>query len=327
MTPSTHLARLSFVYFILIFLFFSGIAKADTPSFKRLIAFGDSLVDTGNDPAITFIRHLADGSDVPGLVIPPPTRYDRGRFSNGPVIVDYLAAKLSGFVKPSESGFNLTKDNISYAYGGSESSLENYTPGLFLVPGLKGQVLKFENDLNLNELNFDKTLFVVLTGANDYLNSLSQGHSPNPFQIVDNIVNSVNKLTELGAKHIVVINLPDLGTTPICQFFGACDLLSNLTEAHNDLLANALLDNNKVILFDAYSVVNKILANPDRFGFSENIGPGPATGCLFQSPPQFNIGNCSSVNFNTDSIYWDEIHPSTKVHKILARAIWRKLRD
>ena len=270
---------------------------------------------------------MPDGSFIPGLVIPPPTRYDRGRFSNGPVIVDYLAAKLSSAVKPSKTGFTLNKDSISYAYGGSESGIENYTPGSFLVPGLKGQVLQFENDLNINYLNFDNSLFVVLTGANDYLNNLSQGDSPNPFQIVDNIVISVNKLTELGAKHVVVINLPDLGAAPICQFFGACDLLTNLTETHNSLLTNSFQDNNRVILFDAYSIVNKILANPDRFGFSTNIGPGPATGCLFQSLSQFNIENCSLVDFNTKGIYWDEVHPSTKVHKILARSLWRQLKN
>jgi len=301
--------------------------SADFQSPKSLIVFGDSLVDVGNDPVVTYIQTLPDGSSVPSLVSPPPTRYDRGHFSNGPVMVDYLAAKFSGLMKPSETGIDLARDNVSYAFGGSETGLENYTPGLFSVPGLGGQVLKFETDLLASNVQIGRALFVVWSGANNYMNSLSLGNAPDPYEIVDNIVHSVNKLTELGAKQVIVVNLPNLGATPICQVFGICDVLTNLTEVHNDLLENAFMGNRKVILFDANSVVQRILLDPVRYGISENVSFGPATGCLFQVPAEFDIANCSRVDFNTKSFYWDEIHPTTKVHKILARVLWRKLSD
>lgn len=322
----TSFNRMFFLKFIIVMMYFPCIVNADISSRTQMIVFGDSLVDTGNDPVITFIQAQPNGISTPGLVIPPPTRYDRGRFSNGPVIVDYLAVKMSGFVKPSENGFNLKKDHVSYAYGGSETGVESYTPGLFLVPGLKGQLLRFEGDLKGGNINND-VLFLIWTGGNDYLNSFMQGRLPDPFQIVNNIVSSVDKLVELGAEKIVVINLPDLGVLPICQLYGGCEQLSDLTEIHNDLLYSALMHYEKVMVFDAHSIVDKMLMNPIHFGFSDNVSFGPATGCLFQLPAEFNIENCSKVSFETKNVFWDEIHPTTRVHKILARKLLRRLRD
>lgn len=323
----TFIMRLFFLNVFIFVAFSPSLTKADSKPFKQIFAFGDSLLDVGNDPIITFSRTLPSGMVIPGLVIPPPTRYDRGRFSNGPNIVDYLIVKNGAFIKPSETAGNLKKDSISYAYGGSETGMENFTPGLFVVPGLIGQTLKFEADIQNIDIKMARALFVLWSGSNDYMNSLLMGIEPKPFQIVNNIVDSVERLTSLGAKKIVIINLPDLGAIPICQVYGICSLLTELTHVHNSLLAEHLAENKKIILFDAYSVVKKIMVEPENFGFSDNIGFGAATGCLFQPLITFSVENCSSVNFDTDKIYWDELHPTTKIHKILANNLEKILND
>lgn len=56
-------------------------AQAGSMPFSRIVAFGDSLSDIGN-----FYR-------LTGGVLPPPP-YDNGRFSNGPLWIEYLADDL-----------------------------------------------------------------------------------------------------------------------------------------------------------------------------------------------------------------------------------------
>ena len=65
---------------------------ARAPHFLRFFVFGDSLSDTGND----FILSSALGAQpaLPPSVSPNRT-YFNGRFSNGPVAVEYLWGRLN----------------------------------------------------------------------------------------------------------------------------------------------------------------------------------------------------------------------------------------
>jgi len=66
------------------------LTHASNPTdYSRMTVFGDSLVDVGNLPPMLFLTP----EESPGLVIPPPSHYDRGRFSNGPNFADYIATE------------------------------------------------------------------------------------------------------------------------------------------------------------------------------------------------------------------------------------------
>lgn len=298
----------------------------------KLVVFGDSLVDVGNIPPITFLTPAG----TPGLVIPPPTRYDRGRFSNGRNVADYVAESMGVHLLTSNTGYQ-SGDNVSFAHGGATTDQVNPTPGGFPVPGLLGQVGQYLAALAPDESLDDRTLYMIWAGSNDYLLGILQpnsGISPDPLQVTENIRQAITQLRARGAKRFVVLNLPDLGKTPVCLGFFICEPLTQLTQQHNSLLHQVLsgleqtFDTGSIIEVDVYSIFERIAANPAGFGFIPPVqAPGPAAGCLFQPPDIFDPANCALLNtFQTEQVFWDEEHPTTAVHQIIAQQILRLLR-
>ncbi|MDO9095779.1 MAG: SGNH/GDSL hydrolase family protein, partial [Rubrivivax sp.] len=86
-------------------------AYAATSPYSGIVAFGDSLTDTGNFTA------LASGLSFGLVNFPSPAfGYAQGRFSDGKVAIEYLAESLS---------LNLT----NYAVGGAKTG-PSALPGL-----------------------------------------------------------------------------------------------------------------------------------------------------------------------------------------------------
>lgn len=90
------------------------------PKFSSILVFGDSTVDTGNNNYIKTLakgNHLPYGKDFPGHI---PT----GRFSNGKLVIDFLASALKlkdtvpPFLDPNLSNEELLS-GVSFASGGS----------------------------------------------------------------------------------------------------------------------------------------------------------------------------------------------------------------
>src|SRR4051812_32049883 len=86
-----------------------------------IVAFGDSLSDTGNDIIFT------------AGIIPPPAFYFKGRFSNGPVWLDQLGAELGSSVNPALNGgrkYSYCSARVPNSPGGPRQS----GPGEGLLP-------------------------------------------------------------------------------------------------------------------------------------------------------------------------------------------------
>jgi phospholipase/lecithinase/hemolysin len=296
--------------------------------FSKLYMFGDSLSDTGNDLLLSL------------GAVPPPTRYDAGRFSNGTVWVEALASAFgiaSGQFVPSLSP-QATPANFSagyslnYAYGGSTTGIENKTPdNLLLVRGLLGQVADFNTLTTAAGGTSDPahSLYLLWSGANDYLLAgVAAGvpYPPDPTVIVGNVRTAIQQLYDLGARNFLVPTLPELGDIPVVAINGA-DVRAHYTElthAHNSLLQQALQDLHGIdpginlyspdveILFEA------IQANPATFGFTHPLEAlGPASGCLIL-PPHVCTALPTGFDGNGFSI-WDEEHPATATQMLIAQ--------
>ena len=124
-----------------------GLMASDGSTFSALYVFGDSLSDTGNNPA-------------------PSGSYYDGRYSNGPLWVEYLSDDL---------GLPYNASN-NFAYSGSETSdLQSQIAGVPASPGLH------------------TALFSVVSGGNDFLDNASLGVNDSAWEQV--ITNAVTNIT------------------------------------------------------------------------------------------------------------------------------------
>jgi phospholipase/lecithinase/hemolysin len=310
----------------------SSISQASTP-FSKLYIFGDSLSDQGNIFNITKFANSLE----PQLPIVPNSPYFEGRFSNGPVWTDYLAAGLGLPIQistklsvlspsiPISSPFALvngelrvspffngatTTQSVNFAFGGAQTGVTSGLAGTFssLIPGVLQQVAWFINDhLSVGKTADSKALYVVFAGGNDYLDP---SNALQPIQSVSNIALSIAALYSQGARNFLIPNLPDLGITPRALKGGteAETRLSNLTIAHNTLLNQAIADlttllpQSNFIPLDFYGLLNNVAANPSQLGIT-NI-----------TEPSYDTTTGTIVGDPNTHLFWDEIHPTAIGH-------------
>lgn len=196
----------------------------------RIVVFGDSLSDNGNDFLLSTRIHKVK-SDVP--IVPAPDLYWNGRFSDGPVWVEYIAG-MTHFL-PQQRDANVRKNSqfIDQAYGGAWAETtspsddpnhpEDINRHLFPMP-LGAQVDDFLYNYHENaptdKQAIDHDLFFIWTGGNDYLNHdmNSPPKARPPEQASDLVIAAIKKnilkLINQGGKHFVLLGLPDLSRIP-----------------------------------------------------------------------------------------------------------------
>ncbi len=154
-----------------------------------------------------------------------------------------------------------------------------------------------------------------------------------PYNIPDiplnNIEIAVNSLVDIGARNLLVLNLPDLGVLPKTQGLnsdGFCppgvdavddaDCLNQLTASHNDGLSSLFTSFSpgvEITLIDVNSLFDNVITNPGQFGFT-NV----TEACLNISVPSL----CSNPD---EYFFWDEQHPSKKGHQLVGELAFQAL--
>lgn len=184
----------------------------------RIVLFGDSTTDVG----LLF--------KTVGKLMPASPNWS-GRFADGLTWSEYLALFLNAATLNYSTGGAVTRANITSA----PSSIIKYVKemGRYFVTG---SVRNFIDDYRKNALHksaipaVDKTLFVLWAGANDFLSKFDRKSEINALvdnpdtpavggnsireQTVMNLGQEIKGLIGMGVKKLLVINLPDIGTTP-----------------------------------------------------------------------------------------------------------------
>lgn len=304
------------------------------PKFDAFYVFGDSLADNGND----LIASRLAGAAPP---VPPSTSpnraYFEGRFSNGRVAVEYLwsmlapQSKVSATMRPFLASPRIERTGaLNFAFGGSGTGLLERTPGGLPVPGLQGQVALFSVAL-AGKKPSPHSLYAIFSGAGDYLRETPSS----PEVTVENIARSIRLLYALGARHVIVMDLPDLGRVPLTVNTPASGMLSALTVAHNTALRTRLdaleaaLPKLNLIRLEVDDVMSQLPAstNPVVPAMDALVGllpqGYPASVCLFVNPA--TCPNVPTFAVGLGFLFWDAEHPTTAVHEQLAIYAFRKM--
>jgi len=256
--------------------------------------FGDSLSDPGNLYALT------------GELFPPANLYPKHTFSNGPVWAEYFTEQL-------EVGLE------DLAYGGAftgvirldDTNYSNYDSYEYSdlpadLPGVQDEV----DDLLARHpkgLSPD-ALYVIWAGADDFFAA-----TENPGLIdsifaaaAKNVANTICRLSDAGARHFAVANLPDIGLTPLALNEDLSDLLTSLSVEFNARLAQALASlpgecADTLVLLDAFQLLEDVVSDPEAYGL-ENV----TTPCMGAG------ADCSKY------LFWDTVHPTTYGHKLFS---------
>lgn len=250
--------------------------------YDKIVIFGDSSSDNGN------VFKLTNGSY-------PTSPFYNGRYSNGPIWADLLKAS--------------SVEN--YAYGGATTdndAIQGFTANNVSVPGVRQQICHYSQLIDKNAIVFEKTLYVIWAGANNFL------RNPNitGAAIIGSIVEAVKDIIRLGAKHIVLFNQPPLQIVPGLQPLSFLFNLSALGYEYNrNLLAvadkiDASNDALNLQVFDVYAVIDDIVESPLAYGIS-NINAS----CISSATV------CSEPN---SYMFFDRIHYTESIHKIIAHS-------
>lgn len=270
-------------------------------SIDRLIVFGDSLSDQGN----LFKRFLSS------FPMSPP--YFEGRFSNGPVWVDFFKKK---FDIPSEAIFN-------YSFGGART-----VQALLPIPGLELQVDKYiETNGNQADPN---GLYIIWIGSNDIVFDKQSGKTPDISAMKDVISAQIDKLIQVGAKNFLVMTLPNLGFSP--EAFEIDKKSQNLdysqklqkysidfnTQVKDSLKTVAAQNTDVTILsFETYSFLENMIQNAKDHGIlytKERCNPN-----WYATPLKKTCEN------SHEYIFWDAVHPTTRSHELLADGVLNEM--
>ncbi len=253
--------------------------------FSAIYAFGDSLTDTGN-------AFLATGGAT------PPPGYFNGRYSNGPLWIDHVAAHYG--LAPLTPAF--VPGGTNYAIAGAASGL-----GLSPVgsPNLLSQIGLYQSNLGGGTAD-PGALYTIMIGSNDFF-----GGELNPAVPASNVSLAIQSLAALGAHRVLVLDTGLLGNTP-----RALATLSPIQQAGLNALALGYSNQLQTDLAGLRSTLGisiyfaeilkasaNIHANPAAFGFS-NVTDGA-----------YLVGNYAATGY----LYWDDIHPTAAGHALIAQ--------
>ena len=280
-----------------------------------IIVFGDSLQDNGN-----LIKTL----DIPGAP------YDRGRFSDGLVTCEYLHKMIQA---KQDTKFEL----FNYAIGGAYTTGKN--PKSMLTDHSFSVSVQIDRYVGQKGRFAQDALVMINGGGNNFLFALHNERPyfniPAVYRVADDLLNSVDRVIKLGARHIVLWNVPDVTVSPAYEVTPFPKIVvkwlkryikKNIIKQNNLLSEGVIALQRKypevqIGLFDAYSLLHETLDNPLAFGFEnateacvKSFGGVDEKGEIQKNPP---------IEYDPQThLFWDYVHPTTKAHKMLADKIF-----
>jgi outer membrane lipase/esterase len=291
-------------------------ASSHAGLFDNMVVFGDSLSDNGN----LDLSCIGSGQcpQLPFLM----------RFTTNPgqTGVENVAGYFGVSMTPALAG------GADFAFGGA--GVVNNSPGTPAgVPTLPTQLGMY---LQATGGNADpNTLYAVWGGANDvfYNVAMAQVGLLTPEQVQANLqtaavteLGMIQSLRQAGARYVMVFNLPNIGLTPSALAAGpqGAAQLTGLSLLYNNTLNSGLANAGvNIIPVNSYAILNEIVADPSRYGFTNVTQPActGGDGSSFECLPAGTPGATVTYQPGTENTYLfaDGVHPTTAAHAMLAQ--------
>ncbi|CAA6656056.1 unnamed protein product [Spirodela intermedia] len=282
-----------------------------------IYAFGDSTTDANFPPyGIDFRRSR-------------PT----GRYSNGYLVVDYMAKKLN-FNKSPPAYLSISNDaqanrGVNFASGDRG---QNFSISLNQqIKYFKGITRRLRTRIGGRAAHcfLSKSLFVFSTGSNDmfrfYVNFGLKNETQQQLfigQLTGQFRNQLETLYDLGARKFAVFGSSLIGCVPILRLGvpGAkcVEDLNNLSQQFNRATQIVLRDHASTLKVSPIPSSTPTTSSPL---FTDIVSACCGSGRLnAESECRPNSTYC----FNRDEyIYWDRVHPTQATYRLIALTAYR----
>lgn len=270
-------------------------------NYSQVIAFGDSMSDTGNLFKMT--------KEMTQLGMPVEPSY-QGRFSNGVVALEVMANQLR---------LPLT----NYSFSGGQTGYGNLLPFWSWQKGTLFQIDEFHKTLSRQgtSRNDPDALYFVWAGPNDFFEGLSMYSTYTAKNAANNLSKAIRTLYQRGSRHFLVPLMPDFSLTPQSAGFNKRDksytpatlrradefkaeMLKMLATTRKDLPGIDLRT------FDSLTFLRTETANAKARGINvtDSCYSGKFVGKEY----------VKTVCDNPDNyLYWDKNHPTDAASRVL----------
>jgi Ca2+-binding RTX toxin-like protein len=311
-------------------------------TYSGVFVFGDSLVDSGNALKLAQWYGSLPLTDLPDGAPTASLGYFLGRFSNGYNFADLLANKAIGSVtKPIfPYGFedpwlgipiapfasDPNGNNLNFAYGGAQ-----IRQGDEVVPDLDGQTDTFRDAVDGDA--DPNALYLVTMGGNDVRNLAPSGSDPVPQadgfaaldKAADKLTTELSQLVGMGAQHILITGVPDVGLIPKYDrddnlVLDAAELARSAAATEYSIYLDMLIRTEVVPALQALGATVTYVPLMDYVDASGNL----VTGAL-----SANLGTIAALHGLTadelsgnllvhqDLLFFDQIHPNAQANALL----------
>lgn len=272
-------------------------SESTSTGVDRLVVFGDSLSDTGN---------LFNGAQ---WQFPHADTWMLGRFSNGPLWPEYVSRALK-------------LPLYNWAVGGSAAK------AYLVVPGLRDQVTSWLDYMDrTRHFQPDQAIYLVWVGANDIIN-----YERPVDEVITSLEQSLHQLLLRGATRVAVLNLPDLSLTPAIANSPRATAVARDVARYNTGLRDVVQRVTQrtgihVRLIDTHAMLDDLIAYAPEHGFTHTtqscLAVPTGTALDYAAAPALRSECTDPDTF----VFWDNLHPTTRVHALIGERVGRRLRE
>lgn len=295
-------------------------------SFKEIIAFGDSLTDVGNVAGLT----------EPGIAPVINGYYLETHFSDNIIWIETLADFLELPARTPGRGSSTTlapkPRGNTWAWGGSEAASGSVQPDGVTepIPNLLEEIDQYL----ATHIPDKKTLYSIWSGADNLLVGGKFGPKAAK-EAVQTVEKAMRRLQKAGARNFLIFNMPRLGDTPSAQSGGEADILAANIYSHsyNKALRKTLKELQKDRSFKAniyfVNVFEELVLVVETVNHGKTYTPhffvpGPPVAISNVTDEGLDFFNATGT-FPTNYLFWDDVHPTTQGHQVVAGLVLKAI--